>query len=116
MGFLTVCNNHCKFRRGTVEASLDLESNAAVCNYCHEELTNINDFAKETMKSLGYILKNNKKSSFLFKCLECNKTVSCSYESEKVCGSDCELKKCKFNITEEMISVLKKYREVNNDE
>ena len=115
MGFLTSCNNNCKFKRGTVEARLDLDSNAAICSYCNEELLDVTDFAKETMKSLGYVLKNNNKKPFSFKCLECGKNKACKYDSDKIYGDVCDLKECNFNITEEMKNVLKKYRDVNND-
>ena len=116
VGFLTNCNNGCKFNRGTTEAKLNLETNYAVCSYCDEKLENVTDFAKITMKSLGYILRSNQRRSFVFDCLSCKNKVSCEFKGNKLIGANCEEKDCDFNITEEMKSVIVNYREVKDDE
>tara|TARA_B100000131_G_scaffold250942_1_gene244380 strand:+ start:171 stop:512 length:342 start_codon:yes stop_codon:yes gene_type:complete len=110
MGWLTKCNNKCKFDKKLVEAHLDLKSNEAICDYCGENIVDITDVAKQTMKNLGFIIKDKHEEAFKFQCKTCNKMKSCIHNGESVVGSGCEKGNCSFSITEEMIGVLKSVR------
>ena len=73
MGFLLCCDNKGCFE--TTEALLDPKTNEVYCGACGKTITNVTQFAKIQMKSMGQTLKNTKaKKAFSVTCQFCGKT------------------------------------------
>lgn len=56
------------------EPKLDITTNEVICSECGKSITNVTEFAKKTMKTLGQIKRHEKKQqAFSVKCNTCNK-------------------------------------------
>ena len=90
----------------TVDASLELESENVICNTCGDVITGISDFAKNSMKISGDVIKAPKRA-FSFKCTSCDKFSQVAFVNHKACGKDCQTPdKCMFKITESMKNAI----------
>lgn len=99
---LVSCNQNCKHNVST-DASLDLDADEAVCNYCGETLKHITSYAKHSMKINGDIIRKINKKSFTFKCLTCKKDMKAVSEDSNIVGAGCEQQgDCDFNISNYM--------------
>ena len=110
---LVSCNPKCKKNNGQTDASLDTELNEVICNVCGDNLPNISEFTKLSMKSTGDIIRNNKRKAFVFPCNSCDKNVEATVEAGVVVGRHCPNNKkgCQINISEAMIHVIKEFGE-----
>jgi hypothetical protein len=70
MPFMMVCNN--KGCGKHQSPTLSVEDNKVYCAECDKEITNVNPFIKNQMKSMNQIKKENNKS-FGIKCNNCGK-------------------------------------------
>jgi ribosomal protein L34E len=69
---LIYCNN--KGCGKSSEATLDVVSGEVHCAECGKVVSNITEFAKKTMKTLGQIKRDDKKQqAFSVKCDDCRK-------------------------------------------
>ena len=102
-------NKDCKNRGGTTNALYDPELEEAVCEEYGEVLIDVTDYGKRTMKSLGDIIKRERKKAFEFKCEHCGDRVSVVVDKDgNVIGAGCkDNENCKFNITNTMINTIK---------
>jgi len=100
------CNQGCKLSDGNTEGSLDLETNNVVCNLCGDNLKNVSDFAKLSMKNIGDVKRKNNKKAFVFGCNTCNKKVETEVVSGKVCGKLCASGNCQIDITSFMVKMI----------
>lgn len=112
---LVRCNLNCK-HNVTTDASLDVDSNEAICNYCGDVLTNITSYAKNAMKINGDVLKKKKGQAFIFKCTTCNKDVQAIEKDGEIVGAGCgRVNECKFNISDYMTRAVKLYSVVEDE-
>ena len=109
---LVRCNLPCRLSDGQTDASLDPESNEAICNSCGDILPNISDFTKLSMKSNGDILRKKANKAFSFACQTCDKKVRVFSEENALIGDPCiSDNDCSFNLTDSMISAIKIFQE-----
>ena len=115
---LVRCKDRCKLSDGQTDGLLDLETNKVMCNLCGEELSNISDFTKTSMKMNGEVIKSKKKKAFTFKCLTCNDDVEAAMVGGIVVGKACkqDQKGCKLNVTQHMVKALEITSSYNVDE
>lgn len=92
------CNRGCKFKKGTVTGSVDLETKKVVCDHCGDDIENMSPFAVNSMISQGKVLKKEGTKAFQLKCSTCKKTVEAVSDGKNIVGRDCD-GDCKFNIT-----------------
>ncbi len=98
---LTSCHNKCK--RGTTNASLDVESDQVICTYCGDPLDNISSYAKKSMKATGDIIRKKKGKAFSFKCQTCKTEKEVMVIDDQCCGKECATPdKCQFDISDYM--------------
>lgn len=102
------CNQGCRLSDGTTSASLDVDTNKAMCDECGEEVTNVSNYSKLSMKKNGDILRSKNRKAFMFPCLTCDRNVEATTNMGVVVGRGCEndQKGCKINITEHMICAI----------
>lgn len=105
------CKPGCKFQTQT-SGKLDVANNKVICDYCQEEITNISSYAKNTMKSLGLVIKEKPKA-FHFKCETCKENKEVTLKNDIVAGVNCN-KDCKFNIGNYFIHAIKIYEQNKN--
>jgi|TARA_R110001583_G_scaffold16234_28_gene66385 hypothetical protein len=98
---LVYCDSKCKT---TVNASLDVSSNEAICNQCGEEIVNVSQYLKISMKTNGDILRRNKKKAFVFYCESHDNHVETTYINSVLVGKSCprDSSPCRINITNHM--------------
>lgn len=106
---------------GQTNGVLNVETNEVMCTECGENISNISEFTKLSMKSIGDIYRPRKKKAFVFKCLTCKDDVEAVMKDGVVVGKGCsqEKGKCQINITEHMVVALgsvDKVREEVEDE
>lgn len=112
---LVRCNLGCK-NNVTTDASLDLETNEAVCNSCGDVLENISSYAKQAMKMNGDVIRKNNKKAFVFKCRCCKKEMQVIEQDGNMIGVGCPRQdECKFDISDYMQRAISLYS-VDEDE
>lgn len=112
---LVRCNLSCK-KKTTTDASLNLDTNEAICNDCGDVLENITTYAKNAMKINGDVLKTKKGKAFNFKCSTCNKEMQAISENGNIVGATCtQRSECKFNVSDYMKRAIELYSVVDND-
>jgi hypothetical protein len=102
------CNQRCKKSDGTTDGSLDVDRNEVVCNKCGDDLKNVSDFTKQSMKRNKDIISATKKA-FMFDCKNCNKKVETVIVNGVPLGKDCQTKNCTIMISEIMSGAIEKY-------
>lgn len=100
------CKPGCSGKKATTTASLDVDQNEVICNYCGETIE-VSSFVKTSMKQRGDIVKNDKRKSFQFDCSTCNKKVQTTVIGKDLKGVDCK-DNCKFNVSKFTIFAMKK--------
>lgn len=106
---LVSCNKGCK-NNVTTDASLDVDSNEAICNYCGDVIENITSYAKNAMKSNRDIVKKAKGTAFSFTCVTCKNEKQVVSENGKLIGVNCSNQSgCKFNVSEYMKRAIELY-------
>lgn len=102
------CNKLCKLSDGTTDASLDIETNNAICNECGEVLDGVSKYSKLSMKTTGDIIRTKKKKAFVFHCQTCDDHVETTFLNSKLVGKNCSDSgnNCKINVTKHMIKAV----------
>ena len=110
---LVKCNPLCKLSDGTTDASLNVDTNDAVCNQCGEIVEHVSKYSKLSMKSNGDILRSKNRKAFMFPCETCDKYVEAAFDGSVLVGKTCEAeqKGCKINITPHMARAIKQTEE-----
>ena len=101
---LVNCKLGCAGKKGTTNASLDLETDEVICDFCGEELS-VSTFAKRGMKYQGDVIKASPKA-FQFDCLTCKKHIETEIKNDKLVGKNCK-KDCAFNVSKFTIHGMK---------
>jgi hypothetical protein len=110
---LVRCNQNCK-HSVTTDASLDIEADEAVCNYCGEVLENITSYAKNAMKMNGDVIRRAKGKAFNFRCSTCNKDMQAISEDGIIVGVGCSRAgECDFNISAYMERAIELYSSID---
>lgn len=110
---LVRCNQNCK-HSVTTDASLDVDTDEAVCNYCGDVLENITSYAKNAMKINGDVIRKAKGKAFFFRCSTCNKDVQAISEDGIIIGAGCtRAGECEFNITSYMERAIELYSSID---
>lgn len=93
MPFLTYCEN--KDCRKYQPPVLDETNNTVVCSECEATITNITDFAKRQLKTLGQVLKSSgQHGSFSVRCTKCS-----SQNTPVRKGDEFFCQKCSFKLS-----------------
>jgi len=111
---LVRCNLKCRLSDGQTDASLDVDSNKAMCNTCGDVLTDISEYTRLSMKANGDVLRSSKsRKAFVFPCNTCSKDVEAHMDGGVLVGKACVNDRvgCQLNITESMLHALKQVRE-----
>lgn len=103
---LVNCKPGCAGKKTTTTGLLDVDTDEVICEFCGEELA-VSSFVKRSMKYQGDILKKDKRKSFQFDCLTCNKNVQTEIKDDQLMGKECELGTCKFNVSKFTIHGMK---------
>tara|TARA_Y100000287_G_scaffold171419_1_gene157849 strand:- start:4053 stop:4424 length:372 start_codon:yes stop_codon:yes gene_type:complete len=105
---LVRCKPLCKMSDGTTDASLDVDSNEAICNECGETLSHVSKYSKLSMKTNGDILRTKNKKAFMFPCETCDKSVEAAIVDSRLVGRDCgdPDSTCRINVTKHMIQAI----------
>tara|TARA_B100000700_G_scaffold306700_1_gene382180 strand:- start:283 stop:645 length:363 start_codon:yes stop_codon:yes gene_type:complete len=103
---LVQCNVKC---HTTVDASLNVDTNEAICNQCGSVLNSVSKYSKLSMKTNGDILRSKNRKAFMFPCQTCDKQVEAAFCNSKLVGKACpeDGSNCKINITEHMVKAIK---------
>lgn len=113
---LVRCNLNCK-KNVTTDASLDIDTNEAICNLCGETLDNVTSYAKQAMKSNGDIIKKKQGQAFTFNCETCNQNMQVISEGGELVGAVCTQKsECRFTVTDYMKRGIDLYSKIEQDE
>jgi len=102
MGFLINCTT--KGCRQEVEPMYDSVTNVASCPICLNEITNITQFAKNQMKSLGHAKREDVKTAFSVKCVNCGKIDKPDVKGNKGFCKSC---KCDMKLTGPFLQMMK---------
>ena len=86
---LVKCNPLCKLSDGTTDASLDVDSNNAVCNTCGEVVDHVSSYSKLSMKANGDILRAKNRKAFVFHCEACDLNVEAEFRGSRLSGKTC---------------------------
>lgn len=100
------CNN--KGCMKTTEARLNLKTNEVVCQECGGVITNVTEFTKRTLKTMGQVIKVNEKVPFMARCPKCAKDVSLYIKDDKAYCKECN---SEVTITKAYFMGLKQYLE-----
>ena len=105
---LVRCNVGCKLSDGMTDASLDVDSDSAICNECGESLEGVSSYAKLSMRKNGDILRSKNKKAFMFGCKTCDKTVEATFNKGILVGKDCpnDMGGCKIDTTSHMVHAI----------
>lgn len=95
------CNAKC---HTSVTGLLDPDTNEVVCGDCGEIISNVSEYAKNSMKISGDVLRSKNRKAFVFNCETCDTHVQAAFDQSKLVGKNCpnERKGCKINVTEHM--------------
>ena len=103
------CKPGCVGKKITTTASLDVETNAVICDLCGESIE-ASSFTKNSMKQRGDIVRKDERKPFQFDCQTCGKLVETEISivgaSAKLIGKNCN-KGCKFNVSKFTINAMK---------
>lgn len=113
---LLSCNPRCKKSDGMTEASLDLDSNKVICRKCDEEIINVSDYTKSSMKRNKDIYMKTKHKAFMFNCSNCNKKVETVVVNGVPYGKDCAAKTCTIQVSEMMVHAIEKLKPIELEE
>lgn len=102
---LVNCKPKCIGKKATTTASLDVDTNEVVCDFCQETIE-MSSFVKTSMKQRGDVVKKDKRKPFQFNCLTCNKLVQTFVEDDKLVGFGCE-KNCSFDVSDYTVRAIK---------
>lgn len=102
MGFLIICTT--KGCRKEVEPIYDSVTNVVSCPECLNEISNITQFAKNQMKSLGHSKKTQTKTAFAQNCPHCKKTDRPDVKDNK---AYCKFCKTDLKLSAPWIQMLK---------
>ena len=72
------CNPGCRLNDGMTSASLDVDSNQAICDECGIEIENVSSYSKLSMKKNGDVLRSKNRKAFVFPCQTCDESVEAS--------------------------------------
>jgi hypothetical protein len=110
---LVRCNIGCRKSDGQTDASLDIESDIALCNTCGDKLGNISEYTKLSMKANGDIVRSINRKAFVFPCLSCDKSVEAEVKAGVLVGKLCpnDQSGCLLNTTEHMVHAIKATKE-----
>lgn len=104
---LVKCNPLCKLSDGTTDASLNVDTNEAVCNQCGDIVGHVSKYSKISMKTNGDILRSRNRKAFVFQCEGCDKHVETTFQGSMLVGKGCEnTESCKINITKHMAKAI----------
>jgi hypothetical protein len=105
------CNQLCKLSDGTTDASLDVDTNNAICNECGEILVGVSKYSKLSMKTTGDILRSKKKKAFVFYCETHDDHVETTFSNSVLIGKSCpdDGKACKINVTKHMVKAIQDF-------
>lgn len=82
MGFRIYCNN--KGCGQDQEPLLDLATSQVMCTECGQEIKDVTQFTKNSMKGLGQVKRDvAKKQAFSVNCQSCSKDVKPEVKSDK---------------------------------
>tara|TARA_A200000159_G_C7334465_1_gene344450 strand:- start:176 stop:520 length:345 start_codon:yes stop_codon:yes gene_type:complete len=89
---------------GTTDASLNVDTNEAICNECGECISHVSEYSKLSMKTNGDILRSKKRKAFVFQCGSCDKHVEAVFKNSILVGKECSNDGigCKIDITDHM--------------
>ena len=112
---LVRCNPKCKMSDGMTDASLDLETNDAICNKCGETIDGVSSYLKNTMKQNKDVVRANNRKAFVFECKTCDKHVESLFLSGRLVGKSCDngQKNCMIDVTSHMVRAV---QELSEDE
>jgi hypothetical protein len=111
------CLPGCPGKRITTNASLDVDLDEVICEFC-SKIVPVSKFVKLSMKQRGDIVRLDKRKPFQFDCTTCNKKVETCLEENKLSGLNCD-QDCNFNVSKFIISAMKdlnKLKESNLEE
>jgi len=100
------CKPGCSGKKATTTASLSVENNEVVCDFCGENIE-VSSFVKTSMKQRGDIVRKDNRKSFQYDCLTCEKKVETEVVGVKLMGCDCS-GDCKFNVSKFTIHAMQK--------
>lgn len=100
------CKPGCVGKKITTTASLDVETNDVVCEFCGETLA-VSSFVKTSMKQRGDIIRKDNRKSFQFDCQTCGTLVQTELNGTKLVGKNCKNGGCKFNVSNFTIHAMK---------
>lgn len=107
------CNNRCKKSDGMTEGSLDLDTNQVICRKCDEEIVNVSEYTKSSMRRNKDIFMKTKSKAFAFNCSNCNKKVETTVINGVPYGKDCETKNCTIQVSQMMVHAMEKLKPAN---
>ena len=113
---LLSCNSRCKKSDGMTEASLDIEANKVICRKCDEELVNVSEYTKSSMRRNKDVFMKTKSKAFMFNCSNCNKKVETVVVNGVPYGKGCETKNCTIQISEMMVHAIEKIKPMELEE
>ncbi len=88
MGFVMSCNNR-KCGK-TQEPLLDKITNEVFCAECGEQITNVTEFAKNSMRGMSQFKREaQSKQAFPIKCNNCGKTQQPKLQANKLLCPHC---------------------------
>jgi len=74
----------------TTEAKLDLTTNEVICEECGNPIGNLTEFLKRTLKSIGQVIKSEKKTAFQSMCINCKKNQPLKIKGRTVFCTVCD--------------------------
>ena len=109
---LVYCDKSCRQMK---DASLNVDTNEVICNYCEESIENVTKFIKLSMKANGDVLESKNRKAFVFKCENHNVMTEVFFDNSRLKGKECSGKDgdCLINITEAMKVAVKEFGRKN---
>lgn len=99
------CKPGCAGKKATTTASLDVETNDVICDFCGETIE-VSSYTKNSMRQRGDIIRRDNRKPFQFECITCKKIVPTELNKNKeVVGVGCQ-KDCEFNVSKFTVQAM----------
>ena len=99
--------------RKTSEAKYDKDTGDVICEECGNAITNITQFTKKALLSLGQVLRSKTKQPFQALCKNCNSMRSLFIRSKSACCGTC---KKKVEVSAAFLNGLKQHLDAKKEE